>query len=183
MIEAELKARLTDPAETARRLERLAPGRDEIYHDTYYDFPDQRLDHADHEVRVRTITGDHARSLLTFKTARVDEVSESKPEYETEITDPGAVRALLRGLGLVPLIAFEKHCRNHNITARGRDMLATMAHVPEIAGTFLELEALAEEHELDAALADIRSTLDDLGISATDLTTDTYTAAVRATMS
>ena len=85
---------------------------------------------------------------------------------------------ILSALGLVHLVAFEKRCVNYRFTARGRDMLATTVTVPEISGTFIELETMADESDLDDALADVRAVLGELGIGEGDLTTDTYTGAV-----
>jgi adenylate cyclase class 2 len=53
-----------------------------------------------------------------------------------------------------------------------------MVTVPEIDGTYLELETLAESTELAGALADVRAVLHDLGIPDEDLTTEQYTDAV-----
>ncbi len=85
---------------------------------------------------------------------------------------------ILSALGLVHLVALSKDCVNYRFTARGRDMLATVVTVPEISGTFIELETMAAEDDLSAALADVRATLAGLGISDADLTTETYTGAV-----
>jgi len=57
-------------------------------------------------------------------------------------------------------------------------MLATMVTVPEIDGTFVELETLADEAGLAAALGDVRTVLGELGIGEDDLTTEQYTDAV-----
>ncbi|MFE6366029.1 hypothetical protein ACFVP3_39510 [Streptomyces sp. NPDC057806] len=62
---------------------------------------------------------------------------------------------------------------------RGRRMLATLARVPEIEGTFLEIETLVDENDLTAALDDIGAVLDELGITPKDLTRDTYTDAAQ----
>ncbi|MEV7088447.1 class IV adenylate cyclase [Streptomyces sp. NPDC093085] len=181
MIEAELKARVHEPEAVLRGLDRLAIARSEVYQDTYYDRPDGSLEEQDQELRVRTIHGqDDTRTVLTFKGARVDEGSGSKPEHETRVEDATAVHAMLRGLGYVPLIAFEKRCRNYSFEARGRTMLATVVRVPEVDGTFIEVETLVAETEVGAALEDVRTVLAGLGIPAADLTRETYTAAVRA---
>ncbi|MCY0924206.1 MULTISPECIES: class IV adenylate cyclase [unclassified Streptomyces] len=180
MIEAELKARVETPEEMVRRLEERASGRAEVYVDTYYDTPTHALDERGEELRVRTVHGtDETRSVLTYKGAAVDEESGSKPEHETRVEDVDAVHAMLRGLGYVPLIAFEKHCRNYDFDARGRRMLATLVRVPEIEGTFLELETLAALDDMAAALDDVRAVLDELGITPEDLTRELYTDAVR----
>jgi adenylate cyclase class 2 len=181
VIEAELKARVTDPERVHALLEQRAVGRAEVYQDTYFDTPDGQLDATDRELRVRTVHGaDSTRSVLTFKGPRVDEASGSKPEHETQVDDPGAVHAALRGLGYVPVIAFEKRCRNYELDVGGRQLLATLVRVPELDGHWLEVETQAAEDDLGAALAAVRAVLTDLGIADDDLTTDTYTSAVAA---
>ncbi|MEV7433222.1 class IV adenylate cyclase [Streptomyces griseoviridis] len=181
MIEAELKARVNSPESVTRRLEKRAEARVEVYRDTYYDRSDGSLEAADQELRVRTVHGaDETRTLLTFKDATVDEASGSKPEHETEVADADAAHAILRGLGYVEVIAFEKRCRNYEFEARGRRLLATLVRVPEIDGTFIELETIVDENDMAPALDDVRAVLADLGIDAGDLTTETYTGAVAA---
>lgn len=176
MIEAELKARVRDPDTLHERLSELAAGEPNTYRDVYYDRPDRDLAAAGRELRLRTIDGD--RSFLTYKEPAVDTASGSKPEHETQVTNPTAVDTLLWGLGLEIMVAFVKHCTNYRFRARGRDLLATVVTVPEINGTFLELETMTDTDGADAALADIRAVLSQLGIAAEDLTTELYTDAV-----
>ncbi|MFC8344426.1 class IV adenylate cyclase [Streptomyces sp. NPDC057280] len=179
MIEAELKARVRSPEEVRRRLDERATARVEVYRDTYYDRVDGSLEKADQELRVRTVRGaDGVRTVLTFKDSAVDEDSGSKPEYETLVDDTEAAHGILRGLGHVEVITFEKHCRNYDFEARGRRMLATLVRVPEIDGTFVEVETLVGEDEVSTALDDIRGVLVELGIEMADLTRETYTGAV-----
>ncbi|MER7049609.1 class IV adenylate cyclase [Streptomyces jumonjinensis] len=181
MIEAELKARVHAPEVVLRRLDERGAGRAEVYQDTYYDTPDGMLDAKDQELRVRTVHGvDGTRSVLTYKGAEVDEASGSKPEHETRVEDAAEVHAILHGLGYVPVIRFEKQCRNYAFEARGRQMLATLVRVPELDGTFLELETPATESDLTAALGEVRAVLAELGIGAESLTRELYTDAVRA---
>lgn len=184
MIEAELKARVRAPEAVARVLDERAEGRSETYRDTYYDLPDGSLRARDEELRLRVLA-DHAtgdrRTLLTFKAAAVDEASGSKPEYETRVGDSGNAHAILEHLGYAPAIVFEKHCRSHAFEAYGRQLLATLVRVPELDGTFLEIETLVqEETEVTAALDDIRAVFDDLGVAPEDLTRELYTDAVAA---
>jgi adenylate cyclase class 2 len=178
VIEAELKAVVRDPEHVMAELDKRATGRPEVYQDTYYDDLTGTLAREDRELRVRTVhSQDDTRSVLTYKGARVH-ASGSKPEHETRVDDPEAVHAMLRGLGYVPAIAFEKRCRNYSFTAAGREMLATLVRVPELDGTFLEVETMADEGELAAALDDVRQVLAELGIGEQDLTTEQYTDAV-----
>ena len=76
-------------------------------------------------------------------------------------------------------MAFEKHCANYAFTASGRDILATLVTVPELDRTFIEIETMTTDpDDLEPALADVRSVLDELGVPRSDLTTDLYTHAV-----
>ncbi|MFF9033873.1 class IV adenylate cyclase [Streptomyces sp. NPDC014892] len=184
MIEAELKARVRAPEAVARALDARGEGRSETYQDTYYDLPDGSLRARDEELRLRFLA-DHGsgdrRTLLTFKAAAVDEASGSKPEFETRVGDSQVAHAILEHLGYVPAIVFEKRCRSHAFEAYGRRMLATLVRVPELDGTFLEIETLVqEEAEVAAALDDIRAVLDELGVAPEDLTRELYTEAVAA---
>ncbi|MFF7634717.1 class IV adenylate cyclase [Kitasatospora sp. NPDC008050] len=183
-IEAELKAVVRDPEAVMHLLEKShGPGRPEVYQDTYYDTSVGTLGAGDRELRIRTVHSDtDTRTVLTYKGARVDEASGSKPEHETRVGDAVAAHAIVRGLGYTPTIAFEKQCRNYGFEAGGYQMLATLVRVPELGGTtFIEVEtAAASEAELADALAAIRAVLTTLGIDEADHTTELYTDAVAA---
>jgi adenylate cyclase, class 2 len=179
VIEAELKARVRDPEALRDRLRRLASEEISLYRDTYYDRPGRDLTLEGRELRVRVMeTSGVRRAVLTYKEPAADSVSGSKPEHETKVADAAVVDEILRALGLEHLVAFEKHCANYRFTARGRDMLATVVTVPEIDGTFVELETLTDEAGLADALGDVRAVLNELGIGEDDLTTERYTDAV-----
>lgn len=166
MIEAELKADVRDPSHVAAQLRVWATETPSIYRDTYYDTPDRRLERDGRELRVRTVTGSTTSHLLTYKEPTVDEASQSKPEYESEIADRGVIDHTLLGLGLTVDIAFEKHCRNYRFQLDGRDFLATLVQVPEIDdSTFLEVESLVPSSaDVPAALSAIRDVFVQLGI-------------------
>jgi adenylate cyclase, class 2 len=181
VIEAELKAHVRDPQGLHEQLRQLATGEHSVYHDTYYDHPGKDLTASGRELRLRTIKADgQERSLLTYKEPSVDEASGSKPEHETEVASPAAVDSLLRGVGFQHLVSFEKYCTNYRFTAQGRNMLATVVTVPDLDGTFLELETIASPEDTQAALGDIRAMLEQLGVPSKDLTTAQYTDAVLA---
>lgn len=180
-VEAELKARVGDPDEVRERLRERADERVQIYRDRYFDWPSGSLDGQGYEVRLRSIDTDSVTTtVLTFKEPPVH-AGGSKPEHETELADGEPVAALLATLGLVERIAFEKRCRNFPFTEQGRDMLATLVHVPELNGTFLEVETIVpDETEVAAGLDAVRAVLGSLGITDGDLTTEKYTDAVAA---
>jgi adenylate cyclase, class 2 len=68
---------------------------------------------------------------------------------------------------------------NYSFALSGREIAATLVTVPELDGTFIEVETLTSETaDLPAALTAVRGALDDLGITAEDRTTELYTDAV-----
>jgi adenylate cyclase, class 2 len=179
VIEAELKARVREPDALRKRLRRLADEELSTYQDIYYDRPGRDLSAAGRELRVRVIeAGELRRTVLTYKEPAVDADSGSKPEHETDIADGGTLDTVFRALGLEHLVTFEKRCANYRFIAHGRQMLATVVTVPEIAGTFIELETMTDEADVSAALDDVRAVLHELGVNDDDLTTEQYTDAV-----
>ncbi|WP_323182421.1 MULTISPECIES: hypothetical protein [unclassified Streptomyces] len=66
------------------------------------------------------------------------------------------------------------------MTIRGRELLATVVQVPEIDGTFVEVETMTDPDGLTHALADVRAFLAGLDVGEGDLTRELYTDAVRA---
>lgn len=180
-IEAELKARVRNPAHVRALLGDRAPEQVATYADTYFDTPAATLATSDRELRVREVRTDiGVTGVLTYKGAAVDVASGSKPETETTVGDPAAMCATLLALGFVVDIALEKRCSNYRFEHDGFDMLATVVEVPELDGTFIEVETIVAAEHLGSALDAVRSVLTELGIARSDETTDTYTSAVRA---
>lgn len=177
-----MKARLRDPENVVRRLEEHGTSRDDVYEDRYYDTLSADLAREDRELRLRTIHGQNGtESILTYKDARLDEASGSKPEHETGVDNPEAVHAMLERLGFTISVEFEKRCKNFKFPAVGREMKATIVTVPDIGNVFLELETLvADEVQLHAALDDVRNVLSELGVEESELTNELYTEAVIA---
>jgi adenylate cyclase class 2 len=184
-IEAELKARVTDVERVRQGLAEFAPGEQAVYRDTYYDRPDGSLALNGEELRLRSIeTAARSRNVLTYKTMPTGLDTSSKVEHETEVTDRESTDEIILGLGHEVVIRFSKYCENHRFVAAGYGMLATLVTVPEIAGTFLEIETLVSDPaDVPAALAAIRTVLADLGVGPDRLTDELYTDAVAAAQS
>ncbi len=179
-FEVELKARVANPRRTVARLRRHAVGERSVYQDTYYDYPDRRLEKAGREeLRLRVIESEHGqRCLWTFKGAMLD--AASTPEFETTVGDAQAARAILHGLGLEPVISYTKRCENYRFVYAGRPVLATVVRVPELDGTFLEVETVVPD---DDDIADARHTvqvvLKEVGLDEGDLEPTFYVDMVR----
>jgi adenylate cyclase class 2 len=181
-FEAELTAVVTDPDRVRAALSQRAPVEPASYADTYYDYPDLRLEREGYELRVRTVTTATAgRVMLTYKEPPVPGGQGAKPEHETTVADAGVLHTMLRGIGLLDVISFTKHCENYRFVERGRELLATLVRVPDLGDqTFIELETAAEPDDVPAALEEVRAVLVDLGVRDDDLTTETYTSRVAA---
>jgi adenylate cyclase, class 2 len=181
VVEAELTAVLREPARVRAELAKRADPEVSVYADTYFDRPDRSMDAAGYELRVRTITTHGAsRAVVTYKEPEVGG-SRSKPEHETIVGDARVMHTIFTGLGLVELIAFEKHCDNYQFSVRGRDLLATVVQIPDLDGqTFVEVETMAEPDDVPTALAVVRGVLLELGVTDEDLTTESYTDRVAA---
>jgi adenylate cyclase class 2 len=90
-----------------------------------------------------------------------------------------ALLSVLEGLGCTRAIEFSKQCSNYQWTVEsGRSVLATVVAVPELDGTFIENETMAEESDTPAALDELRALLFDLAIPADALATELYTDTV-----
>ncbi len=178
-VEAEVKARVRDVGTVRARLRQLADEQASVYRDTYYDLSDRELTSEGRELRVRVVEDSHCtRTLLTYKAPAVDIATGSKPEHETSAASADTLDAILTGLGFVHLVEFEKHCLNYMFTAHGRAIQATLVTVPELDGTFIEIETLADEDDVRTALHVVRNALAELGVRDDDLTTEQYTDAV-----
>ena len=182
-IEAELKARVRDVAAVQNALAARAEAQHAVYRDTYFDQPERGFMAGGHELRLRSVeTADDVRHVLTFKAPALDEASGSKPEHETVVADRDASEQIVLGLGYSIAIAFTKNCANYTFSAEGYDMLATLVTVPELNGTFLEVETIVPSAEdLPDALVAVRRILTDLDIRDSELTTELYTEEVAKT--
>jgi len=68
---------------------------------------------------------------------------------------------------------------NYSFTASGRQIHATLVTVPELEGTFIEVETMsANADDLSAALDAVRVLLDELDVPAGEFTSELYTDAV-----
>jgi adenylate cyclase, class 2 len=178
VIEAELKARVRDVEAVQRWLRERASEEPATYHDTYYDWPDHRLDAEGREIRLRTIeTPDGTTHLLTYKQPPVDEESGSKPEFETTVAERLPINIMLLDLGLAEQVSLTKRCQNYCFEYGGRPIQATIVNIAELEGTFIEVETQSDRKELTIALASIRKILDQLGVG-DDMDQRSYTASV-----
>lgn len=180
MYEAEIKYAVDDPVRVTNVLEAKSSPVKEVYSDVYFVHPTVVPPMSDQELRVREISSKlGVRSLLTFKDAVVDSATLSKREFEVEIVDSASMYTMLEAMGFQRDIQFTKECVNWHLKA-DMDVLATLVTVPELTGSFLELETLvSSSSEVPGALERIRSLASEAGLGSQQETTATYTASVR----
>jgi adenylate cyclase, class 2 len=117
-------------------------------------------------------------------------------EIKARLVDPGAVRQRLDGYtdGIVEVYRdsyldtaagdLARTDRELRLRTIERDdvvrHLLTYKEPAVDAGTYLEVETAAEPEEVTAALIAVRAVVAELGVGEDELTTDTYTDAVRS---
>jgi adenylate cyclase class 2 len=113
---------------------------------------------------------DHARFSLGLAPSRAGGSRVGERPLSVRVLLLEAIGAILVGLGLERLIAYTKRCENFTLDAEGHRIVATMVTVPELDGTFIEIETLVPDSApVDAAHAAIHRVLADLGLSESDL--------------
>ena len=165
--EVERKFAVADLAALAARLAALggsvSPPRSEIDH--YFAHPARDFAASDEALRVRrTDQGNY----VTYKGPKVDTTTKTRREIELPLwSQEGKVAALerlLEALGFTPVAEVCKYRRKAIIPWQGRRVEAALDDVAEV-GTFVELELVAEDDEVDAARACIGSLAEHLGLS------------------
>ena len=174
--------------------------------DTYYDTKSGDIRQDDKALRIRTTTGITTGTdtitprtttgtttgtdtitptmgtdtitfcQLNFKDKKFDNKSMTRPEYETEISDPVAIEKILNSLGyfsVIPKVAKSRHQLSY------KNIHACLDTVDGL-GEYLELESIVEEASMKAsALHDIELILHQLGYKMEDTTTVSYLSALQ----
>lgn len=174
MIEVEVKLPISDKEKLIKDLATLgfAEGETVKEIDAYYtsDFYDMKK--RDEALRVREIenlsTGNKT-AVLTHKGAKMDAVSMTRKELETEIGDANIGRQILEAVGFhaVPLVEKIR-------TSYIRENMTACVDTVTGLGDYLELEILSEPKEKEAALVKIENMLHKLGYSMEDTTRRSY---------
>lgn len=182
MMEVELKALIANKAEIERRLVSMHSARAETvtYHDVYFDTPAGEFRRTERELRIREISGDASKVLLTYKDRPFDKASKSKQEYEVGITDYSVTCSILRALGFDIDIEFSKHCQNFEFTVENFRILATLVHIDELRRDYIEIETLVDDGAMfEHAMQKLQNVLHELGIHKECLTSEYYTDMIR----
>ncbi|MCR5508280.1 MAG: class IV adenylate cyclase [Lachnospiraceae bacterium] len=180
MIEVEIKIP-ADPDEAEKRLTDNGFSRDTrlIETDIYFDNAAGNIRKNDTALRIRTVEypdSGLSEAYLTFKGNRCDNVSMTRPEYESSIDRPEEVRHILKSLGYEPVKPVV--IKERTIYIKG-SISACLDRV-EGLGDFLELEIITDTNTKDAALAQLWDELEVLGYDRADTTTVSYLSMLQS---
>jgi adenylate cyclase class 2 len=119
--------------------------------DRYFAHPARDFARTDEALRIRTVGG---RSFVTYKGPKVDRTTKTRREIELPLDAKDAKGAafaeLLAALGFSPVAEVRKERRQFVLPAEGGDVLGALDDVAGV-GTFVELELLADDANLEAA--------------------------------
>ena len=175
MIEVEVKLPLFRRSATEIKLQNLGfvPGDLIREYDMYYNGTSHDFMKTDEALRIRhsdNLTGLTSRSVLTYKGPKIDTVSMTRKELETEVGSPEDSDAILRSLGYTPYFPVSKLRQYY-----GKDGVTACVDQVEGLGSFLELEILVDnETQREQALKKIETILHDLDLSLSESTTLSY---------
>jgi predicted adenylyl cyclase CyaB len=184
MFEVELKAKIDKKSENAihNKLRSLKPYKieDVVYEDAYFDTEDRKLSDSGKELRIRKVLSDRHKVILTYKDKPFHGESRSKPEYEVAVDNYENIVKILRMLGYTEDIKISKKCTNYSLKYKSHDVMVTIAEIPEIGSSFIELEiqvdSITKANDAMRNLHDITKYLD---IPESSLTSEYYTEMMR----
>ncbi len=165
MIEVEVKAHAKSFADVETKLNELGAKKSKIEHqiDTYFNNPDYRdFEKSDEALRIRktTINNQNSELILTYKGAKMDDVSKTRKEIEVNIDDYGKMRSILENLGYNAAADVEKH----RTTYLFKEYIISLDNVHKV-GKFVEIEKDVQEgEEFQDALDEIFKIYKKLGI-------------------
>jgi adenylate cyclase class 2 len=136
--------------------------------DHYYAHPARDFAATDEALRIRrTDRG----SYLTYKGPKIDATTKTRREIEislwTEESKVAALEGLLEALGFAPVAEVCKHRRKAIISWQARPVHAALDDVLDV-GTYVELELVAEDEEVESAKACIASLAEHLGLTGSE---------------
>ncbi|MFP4144956.1 MAG: class IV adenylate cyclase [Phycisphaeraceae bacterium] len=166
-IEIEAKMHLAEPETIIQRLEELdaEPVARLLEVNTYFDTDQRSLKAGDRGLRIRVENPESGepRAIITHKGPRAHGQLKSRSETEVGITDAQAGSRLLRELGYLPVLSFEKRRHRWRLGA----CLVELDTLPHL-GHFIEIEGPS-----DTAVLDVR---EKLGLKETPLVRASYIA-------
>ena len=144
--------------------------------DTYYQHPCRDFAQTDEGLRVRSCS---SASFLTYKGPKIDPVTKTRREIELPL-EPGTnerCQSLLEALGFFPVETVRKFRKTAKLFHENREYQLCFDSLPTlkergITSEFLEIEALADQENLEAtrqAILRLAQTFIDQGLLGTSV--------------
>jgi adenylate cyclase, class 2 len=145
MIEVEVKARANDLAVVEDKLNNLGALKknEEYQEDIYFNAPHRDFAQTDEALRIRkTHDNSGEKIFITYKGAKMDNVSKTRKEIEVVVGDPLKVANIFESLGFRPVAIVKKN----RVIYTFDKLIITLDEVLGV-GSFVEIEQEAEEGE------------------------------------
>lgn len=178
MIEVEVKLQIDNIEQMMETLQMQGFVQESVFFesDTYFTHPHHDFWESDEALRLRScenIETKEKSAVITYKGAKMDDVSTTRPEYETAVGDAEVLYRILIAADFLPVMPVKKK----RISFKKEDMTVCLDEV-ESLGTFMEVEILVEASEADPcydpALKRIEQFLQNLGYSMKHTTRRSY---------
>lgn len=166
-IEVEQKFRVADTDGLRRQLLALgaSSGQTDLQVDSYFAHPQRDFARTDEALRLRRVG---SRNYVTYKGPKLDASTKTRREIEIEL-ESGERAAhdaakLLEALAFQPVADVCKRRDHFTLSWQGRPIGVSLDHV-ESLGDFVELEIMADPHNVDEARTAIASLAGRLNLS------------------
>lgn len=145
MIEVEVKANVDDFIKVKKNLDKIGAIKIKNEHqsDVYYNAPHKDFVQTDEELRIRQIPEDkETKVILTYKCAKMDNVSKTREEIEVEIFDAKNMDLILENLNFRKTALVKKDRDIYHLN----EFIITLDTVHNV-GKFVEIEIEAHEND------------------------------------
>lgn len=141
----EVKANVNDFSDVEKKLKQIGAVKINTEHqeDAYYNAPHRDFAETDEALRIREIPEDgYNRIILTYKGAKIDDISKTRKEIEVEVSDSKNTASILENLGFRMAAKVTKDRDIYHF----KEFIITLDTVHNV-GTFVEIETEAQEGE------------------------------------
>lgn len=170
MIEVEQKFRVEKVDKVAQRLDQLGADRQPAIRqvDTYFAHPSRDFAQTDEALRLRQVG---ESNVITYKGPKLDLETKTRQEIELPLGDGtfshNAWAELLAAVGFGQVLKVAKLRTPYHLLADGL-AVEVVIDVVDGLGTFVEVEAAAEEATCNAARSVVASVAGQLGLTASE---------------
>ena len=145
LIEVEVKAIVKDFEEVRNKLTQIGAVKIKTEHqsDIYYNAPHKDFGETDEALRIREIPEKgKKRVILTYKGAKLDNISKTRKEIEVDVSDSKNTSLILENLNFRRAASVKKNRDIYHI----KEFIITLDTVQDV-GTYVEIETEANEDE------------------------------------